>query len=359
MITIHERRIIIASEKKFNKKKAIIVAVIIAVTLTTCAGCNRLSPTELEEVVSDINSNASATTETQPADMTAEGSETDGFTPETTTETTETTAEATTPATVPAEATTPKPSDTTTTKPSETETDTTTTTTTTAATPQSTETSAPATTTPKPAQTTPKPTTTTTTAPKPTTTTTTAPKPAFQPFIVYTKIKNVFGYSDEDLTDFCGGYPYIGSDVLIVEENKEKGVYKTEEGYYVKSSDFTYTDTLPAAYHYPFDFEAIKQDIIAQNDELGLKYFEDTHPDAGSWFVPTVVDKYTYPAKLYEDMHSVLATTKALDEQMTGFTVRIKPVPYEEYGVYGYPWGCYTREEWEELDVTAIYIVRG
>ena len=54
MITIHERRIIIASEKKFNKKKAIIVAVIIAATLTACAGCNRLSPTELEEVVSDI-----------------------------------------------------------------------------------------------------------------------------------------------------------------------------------------------------------------------------------------------------------------------------------------------------------------
>ena len=54
MITIHERRIIIASEKKFNKKKAIIVAVIIAVTLTSCAGCNRLSSAELEEVVSDI-----------------------------------------------------------------------------------------------------------------------------------------------------------------------------------------------------------------------------------------------------------------------------------------------------------------
>ena len=151
MITIHERRIIIASEKKFNKKKAIIVAVIIAVTLTSCAGCNRLSSAELEEVVSEINSNASATTEISESnsqsetDMTVDGSETKEETESTTTEAA--TEKPETPATVPTEATTPKPSDTTTTKPSETEAtapaETTTTTTTTAATPQSTETPAP------------------------------------------------------------------------------------------------------------------------------------------------------------------------------------------------------------------------
>ena len=131
-------------------------------------------------------------------------------------------------------------------------------------------------------------------------------------------------------------------------------MYKTEDDYYVKSSDFTLTDPLPAAYRYPFDFEAIKQDIIAQADEVGLRYRED---DGGNtWFVPIVVDKYQSAAKFYEDIDGILASHKASDPQMTSFAIRIKSIPYEEYGVYGYPWGCYTREEWEELDAHAIYI---
>ena len=350
MITIHERRIIIASEKKFNKKKAIIVAVIIAVTLTTCAGCNRLSPTELEEVVSDINSNASATTETQPADMTAEGSETDGSTPETTTETTETTettAEATTPATgqTTPEATTeteaPKP-----------ETTTTTTTTTTAATPQSTE----------------------------------APAPEWTETAVSgTKYVTVDCYSRANAI--------VGSErVKLYKTNTEvKVVARTNTGYFkLSDGSFIHGDYLsdskvtvqtttttttqksetpkPAdtttkkqeskpksIYEYPFDLEAIKQVIV--NDAVnnyGLKNLEDPTwtPEGSTWNAPLVISY---------DLHPNVIKRNVTEE--AGANFRVAQMKKGDY------FKVYIQDISEDLDVRdengkltkayAIYFLRG
>ena len=333
-----------ASEKKFNKKKAIIVAVIIAVTLTTCAGCNRLSPTELEEVVSDINSNASATTETQPADMTAEGSETDGSTPETTTETTETTettAEATTPATgqTTPEATTeteaPKP-----------ETTTTTTTTTTAATPQSTE------------------------APAPEWTETAVSGTKYVTVDCYSRVKAIVGSERVKLYK-------TNTEVKVVARNNT-GYFKLSDGSFIHGdylSDSkiviqTTTTTKKAEtpkpattttkkqeskpksiYEYPFDLEAIRQVIIDDAiNNYGLVLAEDSTPDDSSWNAPGVISKDIPEKVIKRNVESCAGANFKVAQMKKGdyFNVYIETIP-----------DLKKDENGNSIEGYAIYFLRG
>lgn len=161
--------------------------------------------------------------------------------------------------------------------------------------------------------TTPAPETTTTMTEKPatemtTTTQTTTPKPQTEKpsnveqieLTVYTAKPNVWDYSDVDCTQLYGGYECKGHQIKVVEHIKDKGVYKCDYGKYIKCSDVTKTNPVEAMYHYPFDFDAIRQYVI--NDAInnyGLVLDEKLNPDNCSWFPPTQVCQET-PAWIFK-----------------------------------------------------------
>lgn len=186
--------------------------------------------------------------------------------------------------------------------------------------------------------TTPAPETTTTMTEKPatemtTTTQTTTPKPQTEKpsnveqieLTVYTVKPMVRLYLDEDCSEIkvarlsdgtfvysdtgkpldklIGTYSWMdceGTAVKVVEYNKEKKCYKREDGLYVKSSDVTKTNPVETMYHYPFDFDAIRQYVI--NDAInnyGLVLDEKLNPDNCSWFPPTQVCQET-PAWIFK-----------------------------------------------------------
>ena len=177
-------------------------------------------------------------------------------------------------------------------------------------------------------QTTTETTTTVATTPAPETTTTMTEKPATETtatmqtttlkpqtekpsqtfeqvnYKVYTKNTITWYYHDIDCLEKAGYYDCVGTAYDAIEYHENKGVYKivtsTGRERYIKSSDLTLTDPVEAMYHYPFDFDAIRQYVI--NDAInnyGLVLDEKLNPDNCSWFPPTQVCQET-PAWIFK-----------------------------------------------------------
>ena len=116
---------------------------------------------------------------------------------------------------------------------------------------------------------------------------------------IYTKNAMTWYYHDVDCTEEAGYYDCVGTAYDAVEYHKDKGVYKIVTGTgrerYIKSSDVTLTDPVEAMYHYPFDFDAIRQRLIDEAvNEYGLVLDEDYNDiNNSTWFPPTQVSPNT------------------------------------------------------------------
>ena len=115
---------------------------------------------------------------------------------------------------------------------------------------------------------------------------------------IYTKNAMTWHYHDVDCTEEAGYYDCVGTAYDAVEYHKDKGVYKIVTGTgrerYIKSSDVTLTDPVEAMYHYPFDFDAIKQYIVDDAvNNYGLVYNPNYEFEGSTWFPPTQVSPNT------------------------------------------------------------------
>ncbi|MBP3921986.1 MAG: hypothetical protein J6D27_03365 [Ruminiclostridium sp.] len=113
----------------------------------------------------------------------------------------------------------------------------------------------------------------------------------------------VYSETSEPLDKLIGTYSWMewtGTEFKVVEYIKSKDCYKREDGLYVKRSDVVLTDPVEAMYHYPFDFNAIKQYIIDDAvNNYGLVYDPDYKFEGSTWFPPMQVHKNT-PAWIFK-----------------------------------------------------------
>lgn len=158
--------------------------------------------------------------------------------------------------------------------------------------------------------------------------------------------------------------------LTVVETIKDKGVYKLDDGRYVKISDTTKTDPVEKMYYYPFDLEAIKQRIIddAVND-YGLVLLDDPTwtTEGSSWNVPLVIDADSSPNLVKSQVESFADANYSVAQMKKGnyFKVYIEKIPYEKADKFGYAYDpfagklVYSKEEFEQLDAYAIYFLQG
>ena len=162
---------------------------------------------------------------------------------------------------------------------------------------------------------------------------------------IYTKI-----YPDEECKIAVAGY-LVGTKLTVVETLADKGLYKLDDGRYVKISDTTKTDPVEKMYYYPFDLEAIKQRIIdhAVND-YGLVYKDDPEwvPEGSSWFPPLVIDKQLSPNVIKSHVESYAACNiEGCMKKGDHFKIYIRYIPIEEMTDSG-----------DQTDGYAIYFLR-
>ena len=123
-------------------------------------------------------------------------------------------------------------------------------------------------------------------------------------------------------------------------------------------------------YHYPFDLEALRQHIIDDAvNNYGLVYLYDPEwvPEGSTWFAPSVIDKNENPAKLKQDLASLVSFSFKFGGMKKGdyFNIYIEKIPYENAKKFGYGYDpftgelAYSKEEFEQLDAYAIYFLRG
>ena len=181
---------------------------------------------------------------------------------------------------------------------------------------------------------------------------------------VYTNI-----YDDEDCTVFAKGL-LVGMKLTVVETIKDKGVYKLDDGRYVKISDTTKTDPVEKMYYYPFDLDAIKKVIVDDAvNNYGLINDDDPNwvPEGSSWNVPLVIDADSSPNLVKSQVESFADADYSVAQMKKGdyFKVYIEKIPYEKADKFGYSYDpftgklFYSKEEFEQLDAYAIYFLRG
>ena len=218
------------------------------------------------------------------------------------------------------------------------------------------------------------------TVPATTTTTTTTTKKQETPsqvpsqtekviLTVYTAKDDVWLY-DVNGTKLTQFFPYTGTELEVIEILKDKGLYKITGGECVKISETTKTNPIEKIYYYPFDLEALRQHIIDDAvNNYGLVYLYDPEwvPEGSTWFAPSVIDKNESPAKLKQDLASLVSFSFNFGGMKKGdyFNIYIEKIPYERAKNFNYGYDpftgelIYSKEEFEQLDAYAIYFLRG
>ena len=186
---------------------------------------------------------------------------------------------------------------------------------------------------------------------------------------VYTAKDDVWIY-DVNGTKLTQFFPYTGTELEVIEILKDKGLYKITGGDCVKISETTKTNPIEKIYYYPFDLEALRQHIIDDAvNNYGLVYNDSPEwtLDNATWFAPSVIDKNESPAKLKQDLASLVSFSCKFGGMQAGdtFKIYIEKIPYERAKNFNYGYDpfngelAYSKEEFEQLDAYAIYFFRG
>ena len=186
---------------------------------------------------------------------------------------------------------------------------------------------------------------------------------------VYTAKDDVWYYDEngQKLTSFM---PYTGEKLDVVEILKDKGLYKLTGGDCVKISETTKTNPIEKIYYYPFDLDALRQHIIDDGEKnYGLVHNDSPEwtLDNATWFAPSVIDKNENPAKLKQDLASLVSFSFKFGGMQAGdtFKIYIEKISYERAKNFNYGYDpftgelAYSKEEFEQLDAYAIYFFRG
>ena len=134
-------------------------------------------------------------------------------------------------------------------------------------------------------------------------------------------------YDDVDCTTSNTCYDMLGAAYEAFEYHKDKDVYKIRidnKEYYVKGSDVILEDPVEPMYHYPFDFDAIKQYIIDDAvNNYGLVYSPDYKFEGSTWFPPTQVSPNTPAWLLKRDVEDTVESSFNNDTMKAGDTFNV------------------------------------